>query len=184
MSLIFYPRSCKGSQINQLMAGKDNRVKFLGANGSFSPIGRKEHSCYIVSFFPSNFHFSIFSLISFQLVGRSPAAPLQASLGNPGEGFCRQLWLGDHRLVRLGLGDGSSSIICHFDTSSTTPPPALDRMKKMLEDLKNCMLWDDLLKYKLTRPSILCVTHQMMNYKWYLMVLGQYMTILTGTWSV
>ena len=46
-----------------------------------------------------------------------------------------------------------------------------------------------------TRPSILCVTHQMsskkrnysvgwtvhyemMNYKWYLMVLGQYMTIL------
>ena len=24
----------------------------------------------------------------------------------------------------------------------------------------------------------------MMNYKWYLMVLGQYMTILTGTWSV
>ena len=53
----------------------------------------------------------------------------------------------------------------------------------------------------LTRPSILCVTHQMsrkkryysvdctvpyemMNYKWYLMVLGQYMTILAGTWSV
>ena len=52
-----------------------------------------------------------------------------------------------------------------------------------------------------TRPSILCVTHQMsckkrdysvdwtvpyemMNYKWYLMVLGQYMTILAGTWSV
>merc|ERR1711978_716945 len=33
------------------------------------------------------------------------------------------------------------------------------------------------------RPSILCVTHQMMNYKWYLMVLGQYMTILAGTWS-
>ena len=24
----------------------------------------------------------------------------------------------------------------------------------------------------------------MMNYKWYLMVLGQYMTILAGTWSV
>ena len=52
-----------------------------------------------------------------------------------------------------------------------------------------------------TRLSILCVTHQMsrkkrdysvgltvpykmMNYKWYLMVLGQYMTILAGTWSV
>ena len=35
-----------------------------------------------------------------------------------------------------------------------------------------------------TRPSILCVTHQMMNYKWYLMLLGQYMTILAGTWSV
>ena len=52
-----------------------------------------------------------------------------------------------------------------------------------------------------TRPSILCVTHQMsrkkrnysigrtvpfemMNFKWYLMVLGQYMTILAGTWSV
>ena len=35
-----------------------------------------------------------------------------------------------------------------------------------------------------TRPSILCVTHQMMNYKWYLMVLDQYMTILAGTWSV
>ena len=35
-----------------------------------------------------------------------------------------------------------------------------------------------------TRPSILCVTHQMMNYKWYLMVPGQYMTILAGTWSV
>ena len=39
------------------------------------------------------------------------------------------------------------------------------------------------LKFK-TRPSILCVTHQMMNYKWYLMVLGQYMMILAGTWSV
>ena len=37
---------------------------------------------------------------------------------------------------------------------------------------------------KETRPSILCVTHQMMNYKWYLIVLGQYMTILAGTWSV
>ena len=36
----------------------------------------------------------------------------------------------------------------------------------------------------ITRPSILCVTHQMMNYKWYLMVLGQYMTVLAGTWSV
>ena len=37
----------------------------------------------------------------------------------------------------------------------------------------------------ITRPSILCLrTHQMMNYKWYLMVLGQYMTILAGTWSV
>ena len=24
----------------------------------------------------------------------------------------------------------------------------------------------------------------MMNYKWYLMALGQYMTILAGTWSV
>ena len=35
-----------------------------------------------------------------------------------------------------------------------------------------------------TRPSILCVSHQMMNYKWYLMVLGQYMMILAGTWSV
>ena len=35
-----------------------------------------------------------------------------------------------------------------------------------------------------TRPSILCVTHQMINYKWYLMVLGQSMTILAGTWSV
>ena len=52
-----------------------------------------------------------------------------------------------------------------------------------------------------TRPSMLCLTHQisrkkrncsvgwtlpyeMMNYKWYLMVLGQYMTILAGTWSV
>ena len=49
-----------------------------------------------------------------------------------------------------------------------------------------------------TRLSILCVTHQMsrkkrnysavpqtmMNYKWYLMVLGQYMMILAGTWSV
>ena len=52
-----------------------------------------------------------------------------------------------------------------------------------------------------TRPSILCVTHQMsrkkrnysvgwkvpyemMNYKWYLMVLDQCMTILAGTWSV
>ena len=32
----------------------------------------------------------------------------------------------------------------------------------------------------ITRPSILCVTHQMVNYKWYLMVLGQYMTILAG----
>ena len=49
-----------------------------------------------------------------------------------------------------------------------------------------------------TRPSILCVAHQMsgkkrnysvgrtvpyemINYKWYLMVLGQYMTILTHT---
>ena len=39
-------------------------------------------------------------------------------------------------------------------------------------------------KEKETRPSILCVTHQMMNYKWYLMLLGQYMTILAGTWSV
>ena len=39
-------------------------------------------------------------------------------------------------------------------------------------------------KIRKTRPSILCVTHQMMNYKWYLMVLGQYMTILAGTWSV
>ena len=52
-----------------------------------------------------------------------------------------------------------------------------------------------------TRPSILCVTHrmsrkkrnysagwtvpyEMMNYKWYLMVLGQYMTLLASTWSV
>ena len=52
-----------------------------------------------------------------------------------------------------------------------------------------------------TRLSILCMTHQMsrkkrnhsvgwtvpyekMNYKWYLMVLSQYMTILAGTWSV
>ena len=35
-----------------------------------------------------------------------------------------------------------------------------------------------------TRPSILCVTHQMVNFKWYLMVLGQSMTILAGTWSV
>ena len=52
-----------------------------------------------------------------------------------------------------------------------------------------------------TRPSILCVTHQMsrkkrnhsvdwtlpyamMNYKCYLMVLGQYMMIVAGTWSV
>ena len=63
--------------------------------------------------------------------------------------------------------------------------------------------WPTLLahsEYK-TRPSILCVTHrmsrkkrdysvdwpvpyEMMNYKWYLMVLGQYMTILAGTWSV
>ena len=51
-----------------------------------------------------------------------------------------------------------------------------------------------------TISSILCVTHQMsrkkrnysvdctvpyekMNYKWYLMVLGQYMTILAGTWQ-
>ena len=51
------------------------------------------------------------------------------------------------------------------------------------------------------RPSILCVTHEMshtkrnhsvgwtvlyemMYYKWYLMVLSQYMTILAGTWSV
>ena len=31
--------------------------------------------------------------------------------------------------------------------------------------------------YVNTRPSILCVTHQMMNYKWYLIVLA-------GTWSV
>ena len=52
--------------------------------------------------------------------------------------------------------------------------------------------------FEITRPSILCVTHQMsrkkrhfsvgwtapyqiMNYKWYLMVLGPYMTILAGT---
>ena len=52
-------------------------------------------------------------------------------------------------------------------------------------------------KMEETRPSILCVTHQMsrkkrnysvdwtvpyemMNYKWYLMVLDQYMTILDG----
>ena len=52
-----------------------------------------------------------------------------------------------------------------------------------------------------TRPSMVCVTHQMsrkkrnysvcwtvpyemMNYKWYLMVLGQYMTILADTCSV
>ena len=28
------------------------------------------------------------------------------------------------------------------------------------------------------------VPYEMMNYKWYLMVLGQYMTILAGTWSV
>ena len=40
------------------------------------------------------------------------------------------------------------------------------------------------IKINKTRPSILCVTHQMMNYKRYLMVLGQYMTILAGTWSV
>ena len=47
-----------------------------------------------------------------------------------------------------------------------------------------------------TRPSILCVTHQMnhkrrnysavpyemMNYKWYQQVLGQYKAILSGTW--
>ena len=56
-------------------------------------------------------------------------------------------------------------------------------------------------KTLVTRPSILCVTHQMSRkmrifqvdwtvpfwmiyYKWYLMVLGQYMTILAGTWSV
>ena len=26
--------------------------------------------------------------------------------------------------------------------------------------------------------------YEMMNYKWYLMVLDQYMTILAGTWSV
>ena len=62
-------------------------------------------------------------------------------------------------------------------------------------------LWRSDGKERLTRPSILCVTHQMsrkkrdysvdwtvpyemMNYKWYLMVLGQYMTILAGTWSV
>ena len=42
----------------------------------------------------------------------------------------------------------------------------------------------DKCKLIVTRPSILCVTHQMMSYKWYLMVLGQYMTILDGTWSV
>ena len=53
----------------------------------------------------------------------------------------------------------------------------------------------------ITRPSILCMTHQMsrikrdysvdwtvpyemMNYKWYLMVLGQYIMILAGTCSV
>ena len=62
-------------------------------------------------------------------------------------------------------------------------------------------IFKNILKAKLTRPSILCVTHQMsrkkrnysvgwtvpyqiVNYKWYLMVLGQYMTILAGTWSV
>ena len=47
-----------------------------------------------------------------------------------------------------------------------------------------------------TRPSILCVTYQMnhktrnysavpyemMNYKWYQQVLGQYKAILSGTW--
>ena len=30
----------------------------------------------------------------------------------------------------------------------------------------------------------LTVPYEMMNYKWYLMILGQYMTILAGTWSV
>ena len=53
-----------------------------------------------------------------------------------------------------------------------------------------------LAKYEETRPSILCVTHQMnhkrrnysavpyemMNYKWYQQVLGQYKAILSGTW--
>ena len=48
-----------------------------------------------------------------------------------------------------------------------------------------CQLgWMKMENLKETRPSILCVTHQMMNYKWYLMVLSQYMTILAGTWSV
>ena len=51
-------------------------------------------------------------------------------------------------------------------------------------------------KLQLTRPSILCVTHQMnhkkrnysalpyeiMNYKWYQQVLGQYKAIPAGTW--
>ena len=49
---------------------------------------------------------------------------------------------------------------------------------------------------RITRPSILCVTHQMnhktgnysalpyemINYKWYQQVLGQYKVILSGTW--
>ena len=51
-------------------------------------------------------------------------------------------------------------------------------------------------KWRETRPSILCVTHQMnhkernysavlyemMNYKWYQQVLGQCKAILAGTW--
>ena len=36
-------------------------------------------------------------------------------------------------------------------------------------------------KREIIQLAELCLT---MNYKWYLMVLGQYMTILAGTWSV
>ena len=64
-----------------------------------------------------------------------------------------------------------------------------------------CYIISDLkITFKLDQV-LLCVTHKMsrkkrsysvggtlpyevMNYKWYLMVLGQYMTILAGTWSV
>ena len=93
------------------------------------------------------------------------------------EAFCKSTGAGGEKRV----GGGGVARRC----SSTQPRSPFGI---------NCTSWE-------TRPSILCVTHQisrktrndsvgwtvpyeMMNYKWYLMVLGQYMTILAGTWSV
>ena len=87
----------------------------------------------------------------------------------------------------------AAAVLKEAANDSGTDPPPIKRSPGRPPGSPN--------KVTSTRPSILCVTHQMshkkrnysvgrtvpyemMNYKWYLMELGQHMTILAGTWSV